>query len=711
MKNKNIKVFLQKLHNALIKKPRTALILFLIALLLSSCSRPEFSLEGVTAFSVKDGNKIYYASFDMRGGDTSFRSFCRIETSDSEDKVEVVGVYPASASDAIAITRKHGVFLVRNMGSAVERIDRGLPLEMIYPFNKRLTKPVVSHSVSAGAKTIAVIVPSNCYISTNGGKNFAKCGLEGLMRFTELLSVALRPDNPQEMLLGASGNGIFYSKDGGATISRIRTGLPGEPVKSPNFLEEVRSLCFGEEGYFYAGMGCGNGVYQGNLSRGVLEKAGTDEMRTYPLGDCYRVEGLGYYGGSLFVSTNRKWKRVIPIKTGSGLPLHAVNLFAKNDGLVSMTIAGKNIPAQQPYYPVRKFRPDQRALGKRGLYISYGFTQGGNYPKLISLLNELGLNAVIMNLKDDYGTIRVPCRDKFVTQVPGSVRPYAGAVRTIERLRRDGIYVIARMVVFKDEKLYAFDNGKYAVKNNYGGLYFKGPEKWCDAYSEFAWDYNIAAAKAMERAGADEIQFDYIRFPDVRGQEDRRRYDHQKPDQTMREALCSFLIKAREEISVPISIDLFGYNAVFKWGNWIGHDIAELSQYADAVSPMFYPSHFTGGYAAGYGKERIYYLMYLSCKRARELVPDVILRPYIQAFYYKNNEDGYCADYIGREITALKKAGLSDYIFWNDLSEFTILIRGMRKHLGRDDRMTPELKAIIPKKLPFGDLLEPEKGQ
>lgn len=177
----------------------------------------------------------------------------------------------------------------------------------------------------------------------------------------------------------------------------------------------------------------------------------------------------------------------------------------------------------------------------------------------------------------------------------------------------------------------------------------------------------------------------------------------------MREALVSFLKKARENLSVPISIDLFGYNAISKMGNWIGQDITELSRYVDVVSPMFYPSHYGGGYAADYGDKRIYYIIYLSCKRTKELIGGAHLRPYIQAFYYKENTDNYGIDYIGWEMDGLKQAGLEDFIFWNNLHEYETLIRGVQKYLGTPDSpLTAEILADLPRKLPFSSVLEKE---
>ncbi len=629
---------------------------------------------------------------------------------DSED-VEVIDAVPLSGGGGLLVlTRSHGIHEITRKGGA-RRIDRGIPPEVVYPFSdSRRTKPVRSHAIARGGMRIAVVVPSALYLSDDGGRAFRRLPLAGVKRSTELLSVALHPRKEGLIIIGTASNGVYCSTDGGSTARLIRRGAPGEPVRSPNFLEEARSLAFGEDGdTFFVGFGGGHGLYRGSLTRQSLEPMKTGLPVTYPDGDPYRVTSVRCHGGNLFVVTNRGRRLIVAAspKAPAAIDPALRNAFLEKEGLLALRSGGAHLSFPPEYRPRRDFEPDRRALGRRALYISYSFTQKENYPKLMKLLRVLDLNAVVINLKDDYGTIRVPVSDPLITAVPGSVNPYANVLATIRRLRKEGIYIIARQVCFQDEKLYAYRNGTYAVKNLAGAPYRKGPEKWVDAFSEFVWDYNIAAAREFEKAGVDEIQFDYIRFPDIRGERDGRRFDHRRDHQTMREALASFLKKARERLEVPISVDLFGFNAIYQWGEWIGQDVSELSRYVDVISPMFYPSHYTGGYAAGYGDRRIYYTIYLSCKRAMELAPGVHLRPYIQAFYYRENQDNYGVDYIGWELDGLKRAGCEDFIFWNDLSEYTILIRGLRKYRGGDGGpLPPELRSSIPRKLPFPDMVE-----
>jgi hypothetical protein len=621
------------------------------------------------------------------------------------------------------ITTQHGVYETRDHGQSWTQLHPDVPPpQVIYPFEEPfLTKPILSYQLTQDKQHALLVTSSAIYMSSDGGYTFELCPMEGKASFEEYICGAIHPTNPAEILIGTAYNGFYYSTTSGMTIHKIRAGVPGEPVTHPNFLEQVAAVGFDEvdPDIFYAGFAFGNGYYRGSVNDKQITPLSLPVYKTYPDGDLFMNSQLGITKDWLLVGNNRRLYQVYALNETEPDPytLGMLHLFLQDDRYdYFWNRPEKQIVEFIPTKPlVREYPVDERVHGVRSMYISWAFTLGDNYPKLIKLLQTLNFNSVVINMKDDYGQLRLPTDDPMITQVPDAVEPYRDILNIIKRLHEDGIYVIGRLVVFKDKRLYAFQNGKYAVKNKLTGHpLHKGPEKWVDAFSEFVWDYNIAIAKVLEQAGVDEIQFDYIRFPDVRGR-DLRRYDFKRPHQTKRETLVSFLKKAREEISVPISVDLFGYNSIYTWGNWIGQNITLLSEYVDVVSPMFYPSHYTGGYAMGYGEhgfgtdpeKRIYYTISLSCKRAKELAAGALIRPYLQGFYYRDNSDQYCVDYIGWELDGLKSAGLTDYIFWNDLVEYTILIKGIRKYYAIDGGVTTsEHLHDFPKKLPWDQMIE-----
>jgi len=679
---------------------------------LGTCStEPAVLLDGNIFFSRVDGGQISVSSYRDREKAPEARPVMMSAQGVSEkESFEILCVIPGEKGEYTVFTRRHGVFLVREKGKFWERIDSGLPREVVYPFaDNGLTKPVMSLSVSDDLSRVAVLFSHALYLSTDGGKSYARTRLEGVYSSSELLSVSWHPKNRDLLVLGTSFSGIFISRDGGASWVNRREGIPGEPAASPAEIEEVRSLCWSDtEQAFFVGLGNGQGLIKMPLENGRAERLHVEDLVTYPDGDFYSIDSLHYYRGSLLAATDRG-KRIVINEKGPedgkapGPDAEFLKQYVAGDLIVSFYADSRVFPVVKKYMPVRTFQPDKKVMGRRALYISYTFTQQGNYDKLLVLLRELNLNAVVINMKDDSGYIRSPSTDPVLAQVKGNISPYINLRETIERFKKDGIYVIGRFVVFKDDLLFAYDNYKYAAKTINGNPLPKGPEHWVDPYSEFVWEYNIRAARAVLDSGVDEIQFDYIRFPD-RVSLETTKYDFQRDGMIMREALESFLKRARETITAPISIDLFGYMAIYKAGNSIGQDLPVMARYVDVVSPMFYPSHFSSSFAAGFGSKQIYYLMLISCKRAKELMGGAYLRPYIQAFYYKSNWYNYGPDYIGWELDAIKASGNGDFIFWNNLVEYSVLIGGMKKYLGANPAAGAATQA--PKKLPFDSVLE-----
>jgi hypothetical protein len=81
---------------------------------------------------------------------------------------------------------------------------------------------------------------------------------------------------------------------------------------------------------------------------------------------------------------------------------------------------------------------------------------------------------------------------------------------------------------------------------------------WTDPFNATIWDYNIAIAIEAAKAGFDEIQLDYVRFPDQRGLQ----FSKANNEQNRRQAIADFLATARERLTpfnVFMAADNFGY--------------------------------------------------------------------------------------------------------------------------------------------------------
>lgn len=211
---------------------------------------------------------------------------------------------------------------------------------------------------------------------------------------------------------------------------------------------------------------------------------------------------------------------------------------------------------------------------------------------VIDLSKKTEINAVVIDVKDSSGKIPYDTNVSLVNDYGAERLIIKDMKGLIDRLHKEGLYVIARITVFQDPIL-ALNRSDLAVKNLDGGVWYDySGLAWIDPSKKEGWDYNIAIAKDALSQGFDEINFDYIRFP---SDGDLKNMDIGSSVKT--EVIKSFYQYLRSELKGErISADLFGLTTVNSDGLGIGQVIEDAYQYFDFVCPMIYPSHFASGF-------------------------------------------------------------------------------------------------------------------
>lgn len=327
-----------------------------------------------------------------------------------------------------------------------------------------------------------------------------------------------------------------------------------------------------------------------------------------------------------------------------------------------------------------------KANHKKAVYIPW--TKADSLNEYISLIKENNLNAVVIDMKDDYGYIRYNSTDINVTKY-GAVRNNIELEDFVKKLKENGIYIIARLVIFKDQRLYNYNNGAYAVKDITTGENWRGfdidkdgnrdyyYEYWVDPYNEQVWKYNAAIANELVRRGVDEIQFDYIRFPTDGDNLRNTYYPAQQHDMDKESAIMSFLAYAREHIPAPISIDIYGANGWYRTGARTGQEVEMLASYVDVICPMYYPSHFAQSFLAYEPKqERPYRIYSQGAYRAWFISRNTtIIRPWAQCFFLNVSYDRqfYGAYYIKSQLRALQDTIDQGFSLWNTVGNYSDL--------------------------------------
>ena len=256
---------------------------------------------------------------------------------------------------------------------------------------------------------------------------------------------------------------------------------------------------------------------------------------------------------------------------------------------------GGDQPATAAAAPVEP-KPEPRPYPEeiRGVHVTMALASiPGKIDQYLSLTKH-GLNTLELDIKDENGEVGFRKPKVPLAREVGAAKDYYNPAEVAEKAHAAGVYLIGRIVCFEDPIL-SQNAPRYAIRTSSGGVWTTAAGLgWVNQYDKRVWDYNIALGKAAAKAGFDEIQFDYVRFP-TDGDLSSAVF-HGKTDQTKTQVITSFAKYAGEQLKplgVRVSADVFGLSATRNMG--IGQRPQKLGAYLDTIYPMVYPSHFGPG--------------------------------------------------------------------------------------------------------------------
>ena len=311
----------------------------------------------------------------------------------------------------------------------------------------------------------------------------------------------------------------------------------------------------------------------------------------------------------------------------------------------------------------------------RAIYLTGGTAGSEKGLQMIRHWREVGGNAVVFDIKDSDGSLSIPFDHPLA---PKSLHhPITNLPKFTRYLHSQQMHAIARIALFRDDHI-ATTFSKLAVQSRSTGQPWRenGKLVWSDSSNTEVQDYNIALAKYVANSGADEIQFDYVRFPAEGDQKDARfAFESTHPGWQRSQVIADFLRRAHEELNnsgVLLSLDVFG---IMAWQRNVdlahtGQDIVQMAKYCDVISPMIYPSHFFGmdGYTApGDAPE---HFIGESMERFQKITADsnVVIRPWLQAFAWRTKT--YSPEYILKQVGASKEKGGVGFLLWNARNDY-----------------------------------------
>ncbi len=306
----------------------------------------------------------------------------------------------------------------------------------------------------------------------------------------------------------------------------------------------------------------------------------------------------------------------------------------------------------------------------RGIHVTMALASlDGKLAEYLKLVGE-GMNTIELDVKDENGEIGFVTSAVPLAREVGAARPYYKPRDVARMIHAKGVYLIGRVVVFEDPRLSA-GRPELAIKNPDGSVWRnQAGLGWTNPYDKRVWDYNVSVAEVAARAGFDEIQFDYVRFP-TDGDIDSIVYPG-KTSTTPGWVIAEFVhyaAKRLKPLGVRVSTDVFGLAATRDLG--IGQIPKRISKYVDAVYPMVYPSHYGPG---EYGLEDPNgspgpTVEWSLADFRRELrKSDAQLIPWLQDFSYGRT---YGLADVRAQIDAARLMGAKGYLLWNPLGIYT----------------------------------------
>lgn len=334
------------------------------------------------------------------------------------------------------------------------------------------------------------------------------------------------------------------------------------------------------------------------------------------------------------------------------------------------------------FYPNEKPKFENNVMPESvyALYLNCSSNVINNIDSYIEFAKDTKINAFVIDIKDNESPAypAETFKNLSPTNFKHSINSYEDYKNAIQRLRDANFYVIGRITVFKDN-FYVQDHKEDAIINkSTGEPYLHNGSYWPSAYDRDVWYFNVSLAKeAVLELGFNEINFDYVRFPDrmnsVQNIVDLKNiYEEDKV-----EAIQRFVQYAKDvlhSVEAYISIDVFGETTNSTYTTAYGQYWPAISNEADVISGMPYPDHFSAG---SYGLAKPWNNPYQLMKywgsyandRQKEIPTPALVRTWIQSYdvmkYVDSNGIKYGAEEVEAEIRGLYESGLTGgYITW-----------------------------------------------
>ncbi|MFD0672543.1 putative glycoside hydrolase [Cohnella sp. GCM10027633] len=320
----------------------------------------------------------------------------------------------------------------------------------------------------------------------------------------------------------------------------------------------------------------------------------------------------------------------------------------------------------------------------RGIYVTSHVARSRRMDELIALVDQTELNAMVVDINSGMALTALPKSPRAASYPISNTKSAKQMKQLIAKLKQHRIYTIARIITFKNPEL-ARAVPSWSIKRKDGRVWQdRGGSPWIDPYRQEAWEYPLKLAEHAASIGFDEIQFDYVRFPENEKRVDRE-VAYANPNKwTKSEAIRKFLHRASvraHKAGARISADVFGLVGSSTDDMGIGQSWKSIASEVDVVSPMIYPSHYADGiWGVAHPDLTPSPIIARALKditRQNERmnaqgIDTAKVRPWLQSFTatWVHPHQRYGLQQVKEQIAASRAAGYPSYLLWNSANRY-----------------------------------------
>ncbi|MGH8916529.1 MAG: putative glycoside hydrolase, partial [Acidimicrobiia bacterium] len=301
----------------------------------------------------------------------------------------------------------------------------------------------------------------------------------------------------------------------------------------------------------------------------------------------------------------------------------------------------------------------------RAVHIS-GEAARDDIDHFFEMAESTELNALMLDLKDESGLVWYDSEDPLAAEV-GAIRGVYDLSAIAARAEEADLYLIGRLVVFNDPTA-AIRKPEMAVWDSEANAPYQANNQYfLDPTDPDARAYGLSLAEEVCEMGVDEVQFDYVRFPDKRTESTT--FDQGVSLEVRTSTIINFLDEAvalLHPMGCAVGADVFGFTTAATDDGGIGQRWEDVTQIVDVASPMVYPSHYgTGWYGFDTPNDHPGPMVTRAIEDGMERLPrNVVVRPWLQDF-------GYTPDQVRAQIEVAEQFGLG-WMLWNAASNVTV---------------------------------------